>query len=97
MLLINQNDGIARTGERAFAAERAFGGHVGIQLLKHHTLGANLHTDPAAGTVIRIHKKNAIFKLYGLFRAVVGAHPALVAQMDAVCAWSRKAGFNTQQ
>ena len=79
MLLINQNDGIARTGECTFTTERAFDGHVGIQLLKHHTLGTDLHANPAAGTVIRIHKKNAIFKSNGIFRAVVGTHPALVA------------------
>jgi hypothetical protein len=78
-LLINQDNGVARTGARAFAAESAFDGHVGIQLLKHHTLGTNFHTDPAPGTVIRIHKENAIFKLYGIFRTVVGTHPALVA------------------
>jgi hypothetical protein len=65
-------------------------------LLKHHTMGAYLHAYQTAGTGIRIHKKDPIFKLNGIFRAIVGTHPALVAQMDAVIARSRKACFNTQ-
>ena len=59
-------------------------------------MGAHFHTCPATGTGVRIHKKDPIFNLNGIFRAIVGAHPALVAQMDAVIARSRKAGFDTQ-
>jgi hypothetical protein len=66
-------------------------------LLKHYIMGAYLYTYHTAATGVRIDKQDAIFKLNGIFRAIVGTHPALVAQMDAVIARSRKACFNTQQ
>jgi len=95
-MLFNQDNCFARARERAFATESAFNGYVGIRLLKHHIVGAYVHTNPAAGAGVRIHKKYPVFKLNGIFRAIVGTYPALVAQMDTVIARSRKAPFNTQ-
>ena len=59
-------------------------------------MGAYLHAYQAAGTGGRIHNKDPIFKLNGIFRTVVGTDSALIAEVDAVVARSRKAPFNTQ-
>jgi hypothetical protein len=46
---------------------------------------------------IRVHDKDSIFKTDRIFRAVVGAHAALITEVDAVIAGRRKACFNAQQ
>jgi hypothetical protein len=68
-----------------------------MRLLKHHISGAHLHTCPAARAGFRIHEKNATINLYSVFRAIVGADTALIAEADTVIARSRQSSFNTKQ
>jgi hypothetical protein len=96
-LFFNQNNRLSRARQRAFPAEVTFYRNISIFLLKHHVMGTYLDTYQTPRARIWIHDKSAIFKMNGIFQAIVGTHPALVAQMDAVIAWSRKACFNTQQ
>lgn len=66
-------------------------------LFKHNVMGTYIDTYHTSRTRILIDNKDPIFKLNSIFRAIVGTHAALVAKVDAVIAWSRKAPFNAQQ
>jgi hypothetical protein len=46
---------------------------------------------------IRIHDKGPTFKMDGILRAIVGAHTALVTEVDTVIARSGETGLNAQQ
>ena len=66
-------------------------------LFKHNVMGTYVDTYHTSRTRILIDKKDPVFKLNGIFRAIVGTHAALVAKVDAVIAWRWKACFNAQQ
>jgi len=53
-------------------------------LLKHHIPRTYFDTCQTSRAGIRIHDINAVFEPNGILRAVIGAHAALVAKMDAV-------------